>query len=236
MDDWDLDTPAHKPVPRPETEPAPTGPMRRNEPVPAPGAVSASGLTSEGRPSAGGARPVRPRTLRQKVRHRLVWIGPALAVLLIGVLVGLFIARSQAADDAAALTETRVQLGQLQNALSQSEDRNWTYYRANEALQAELDRALSSGGGPTIMPGYTPGPGGEGGTYGDGVYLVGKDILPGTYDGVITGKLGYWARLKGTDGSVGAIIANAIPHGPFVLTVYPSDEAVELRGVEIRSR
>jgi hypothetical protein len=32
---------------------------------------------------------------------------------------------------------------------------------------------------------------------------------------------------------VNGIIANAMPRGPFVLTIFPTDEAVELRGVRL---
>jgi hypothetical protein len=35
---------------------------------------------------------------------------------------------------------------------------------------------------------------------------------------------------------VGSIIANALPRGPFVLTIIESDKAVELRGVVITAR
>lgn len=174
----------------------------------------------------------------QKLRGQWIWMAVALLLLLVGVLVGFFIARSQAADDRAALSEARAELSQVRSALAQSEDRNWTYYRENGALRAELEQARS--GGPdspsTTVPGVS-GPGeGPDAVYGDGVFMVGDDISPGTYDGVLTDKVGYWARLKGTDGSIGSIIANALIRGPFVLTIQPGDEAVELRGVEIHGR
>jgi hypothetical protein len=70
----------------------------------------------------------------------------------------------------------------------------------------------------------------------DGVYLVGEDIAAGTYDGAVEGETGYWARLEATDGSTSAIIANAIVRGPFVLTIYVGDRAVELRGVTLTAR
>jgi hypothetical protein len=72
-------------------------------------------------------------------------------------------------------------------------------------------------------------------TFTDGVYLVGEDIKPGTYRGVLTGSMefGYWARLSGTDGTLGSIIANGTPQGPFVLTIKSSDVAVELSGVKL---
>jgi len=68
------------------------------------------------------------------------------------------------------------------------------------------------------------------------VYLVGKTIPAGTYDGTITGEVGYWARLKNTTGFVDGIIANGLPGGPFVLTIYPTDIAVELKGVRLTAR
>ena len=68
------------------------------------------------------------------------------------------------------------------------------------------------------------------------MYLVGEDIEPGVYDGVVVKEQGHWARLKGTDGMVSQIIANGIVRGPFVLTIVQSDVAVELRGVILTAR
>ncbi len=56
------------------------------------------------------------------------------------------------------------------------------------------------------------------------------------YDGVVNGSIGYWARLKGTDGAIASIIENGIPKGPFVLTIESADKAVELRGVTLTER
>jgi hypothetical protein len=161
-------------------------------------------------------------------------IAVALVLLLVGALVGFFIARSQSADEAAELDRTREELGILQRALTQTEERNWNYYLQYEALRRDLDRYLSGGGSSTSTT--LPRPYGPGATYGDGVYLVGEDIAVGTYDGVVTDEIGYWARLKGTDGTVNSIITNDIPRGPFLLTIITSDKAVELRGVVITAR
>jgi DNA gyrase/topoisomerase IV subunit A len=144
---------------------------------------------------------------------------------------GVLVSRSRSAESTTALTDARLQVGELQQALSRSEERNWTYYREREALKAELARARST---QTTSPPTTDQNGGtDRHTYADGVYAVGEDISPGTYHGVVTGKVGYWARLKNTTGMVDGIIANAAPRGPFVLTIYPTDEAVELRGVRL---
>jgi len=73
-------------------------------------------------------------------------------------------------------------------------------------------------------------------TYGPGLYLVGEDIPPGTHDGVVNDSIGYWARLKGTEGAIASIIENGIPKRPFVLTIESGDKAVELRGVTLTQR
>jgi len=70
-------------------------------------------------------------------------------------------------------------------------------------------------------------------TFTDGIYLVGEDIKPGTYRGTVTSDMGYWARLRNTDGGLDSIIANGLPSGPFVLTIKSSDNAVELKGVKL---
>lgn len=142
---------------------------------------------------------------------------------------GFFISRAETAGDAAALADANARLGQLQAALTRSEDRNWTYYRANQNLTQELGQTAS-----TSSP--TPPSTSAKGTYGPGIYLVGEDIPAGTYDGVVSDSVGYWARLKETDGTIASIIDNGIVKGPFVLTIVPGDKAVELQGVTLTPR
>jgi hypothetical protein len=178
-----------------------------------------------------GGKKAPPAPKRRGGRALLAWSAAALLLLVVGAVIGFAIARSQNADITADLSRVQGELGVLEKALSQAEERNWNYYRENQALKAALEAGQS--GGATTSTTLAPGPGA---TYGDGLYLVGEDITPGTYDGVVTGEQGYWARLKGTDGQVGSIIANAIPREPFVLTITVSDKAVELRGVEITAR
>jgi hypothetical protein len=158
------------------------------------------------------------------------WLGIALAMLLVGVMAGFFIARSQSSGDQAALDDANARVAELQSALSHSEDRNWTYYQNYQTLKAQLEQGGSSASSTT--PSHAPQPG----TYTEGVYLVGEDIPAGTFDGAVNGGLGYWARLKDTDGANSSIVENAIVKGPFVLTVQPSDRAVELRGVTLTKR
>lgn len=66
---------------------------------------------------------------------------------------------------------------------------------------------------------------------GEGTFLVGKDIQPGTYRGT-PGSMGmcYWTRLKGLSGELTDIIANDIAQGPTIVTVKATDKAFETKG------
>lgn len=59
---------------------------------------------------------------------------------------------------------------------------------------------------------------------GDGVFLVGEDIEPGTYASE-GGTNCYWARLSSTSGN--DILANGLPGGPVTVTISESDAAFE---------
>jgi hypothetical protein len=62
--------------------------------------------------------------------------------------------------------------------------------------------------------------------FGDGTHRVGTDIEPGTYR--TEGAPGcYWARLRSFSGELEAIIANANPSGPAVVTIAPTDAGFE---------
>lgn len=153
--------------------------------------------------------------------------------MIVGAVAGFYIARSQLASDSERLLAAQDELALVKKALSGAEERNWIYYQETESLKVQLEQARSNGSTPTTN---TTDGSSLPRSYREGVYLVGKDILPGTYDGIVTGDVGYWARLKSTDGIVAAIIANGLPRGPFVLTIIKSDMALELRGVVITAR
>jgi hypothetical protein len=227
MGDWDIDSPVK-------------GDSSRGL-QPVAGGSGASGRAA-GPPAQAGQAPASGRTApppatqdpsppgKRPVRVSYGWLSIVVVVLLVGLMAGFFIARSQSSDDTAALVDANARLAELQAAVSRSEDRNWTYYRANEALKEELKQATSSTSS-TVPPVE-----GAKGTYGPGLYLVGEGISAGTYDGTVNGSIGYWARLKGTEGAIASIIENGIPKGPFVLTIEPADKAVELRGVTLTQR
>lgn len=69
---------------------------------------------------------------------------------------------------------------------------------------------------------------------GDGTYVVGKDIRPGTYrtDGPQGGLVPncYWARLSSTSGDLRDIIANGNTKGQTTVTIAPTDKAFTTTG------
>ena len=68
-------------------------------------------------------------------------------------------------------------------------------------------------------------------TFGDGKFLVGTDIAPGSYQ--TTGPSGhldcYWERLKNTSDTTDSIIANDLGPGPALVTIDRSDAAFQTR-------
>ena len=75
---------------------------------------------------------------------------------------------------------------------------------------------------PSTSP--TPAPTGEFQEFGDGVFLVGKDIQPGTYRARAPSAGCYWAMLSGFGGYAGDVIANEATGAPTVVTISASDK------------
>jgi len=77
---------------------------------------------------------------------------------------------------------------------------------------------------PAIPPGLAT-------TFGQGKFVVGTDIAPGTYR--TTGPSGhldcYWERLKRTGGATDSIIANNLGRGPATVTIADNDGAFQTR-------
>ncbi|MGH3751683.1 MAG: hypothetical protein ACRDRP_03135 [Pseudonocardiaceae bacterium] len=68
-------------------------------------------------------------------------------------------------------------------------------------------------------------------TFGEGRFVVGTDIAPGTYQ--TTGPSGnadcYWERLKHTSDVIDSIIANDLRPGPAMVTIDASDAVFQTR-------
>ena len=156
--------------------------------------------------------PASRRSARKTLRFVAVRMVLVAVLVAAGTEVGPLVSRGRTAENTAALADARLQVAELRQALSGSEERNWTYYREREALKAELDQARSTH--TSAPPTTVPQTGSDRRTYADGMYAVGDDISAGTYRGRVTRDVGYWARLKNTTGMVDGIIANAVPRGP----------------------
>jgi hypothetical protein len=78
-------------------------------------------------------------------------------------------------------------------------------------------------GGPTPTPTPTPTPGGPVTTFGDGTYVVGVDIAPGTYRNSSSSEGCYWERLSGFGGTSDEIIANEFTTIRQLVTIKESD-------------
>ena len=68
---------------------------------------------------------------------------------------------------------------------------------------------------------------------GDGTYTVPAEVKPGTYktQGSDNENIPcYWARLSGTSGELGDIIANGNPSGQTTITIKTGDKAFETNG------
>ncbi|MBB6455082.1 hypothetical protein HNQ94_003577 [Salirhabdus euzebyi] len=67
--------------------------------------------------------------------------------------------------------------------------------------------------------------------FGDGMYIVGKDIEPGTYKSSGGSEFGgYWARLAGFSGDLDDIIANGNPDGSAIVEIKEGDRGFESSG------
>lgn len=155
-----------------------------------------------------------------------------LALLLVGIVIGALLPLPQIGREAnLQQAEQRAQKVYLAEAATNAEERIWKLYRERESLAEQLRAAEESASASGAAGGNTS----ASDTYTDGIYVIDRDIEPGTYAGRLApgNDYGYWARLKATDGTVNSIIENAIVSGPFVLTLRQTDRAVELRGVTL---
>ena len=63
--------------------------------------------------------------------------------------------------------------------------------------------------------------------FGDGTWIVGQDIAPGTYRIGASPNTCYGERLSGFGGTFGEIIANELSDDPIIVTIAPSDAGFE---------
>jgi hypothetical protein len=84
---------------------------------------------------------------------------------------------------------------------------------------------------PVPLPAPAAAPANLATTFGEGRFLVGTDIAPGSYQ--TTGPSGhldcYWERLKNTSDATDSIIANDLGPGPALVTIDKSDAVFQTR-------
>jgi len=96
--------------------------------------------------------------------------------------------------------------------------------RAGDTVRAPAGSGNAGTGNAGAAPSAGPARGGR--IVGTGVFLVGKEVAPGTYR-TSGGATCYWARLRTTDGTLDSIIANGVPSAQAVVTIKSSDKAFD---------
>lgn len=97
-------------------------------------------------------------------------------------------------------------------------------------VDEHVDQPYPAGSGGAAGAPAAPGPIQPGTIPGDGTFLVGTDVQPGTYRSDAGSYGCYYARLSDTSGAPGSIITNNLSQGPLVVTIDDSDAAFETRG------
>lgn len=185
---------------------------------------------------AGWATPTPPPRKQRRVSG-LAWSLVA-AALVVGTMIGTAVGGGSSQPTAAGATATPATPGSCLRALDLADAGKATggeyNHVANDcrAKAAGAAPAAGSGGEPVQPAPQHDAP--EESVISDGTYIVGQDIQPGTYRtaGPASELVDncYWARLKGTSGELGEIIANQNLAGPGVVTIAPSDGAFETMG------
>lgn len=124
----------------------------------------------------------------------------------------------------AELEEWADDLEELEEALAAREaDIESTQEEDDDSESESEEPDESEASGPTIP--------------GDGVYMVGSDVEPGTYT-TQPGSWGcYWARLSGTSGEFQDIITNGfVDDGQALVTIAETDVAFETSGCGVWER
>lgn len=168
--------------------------------------------------------PTFPAAAVEKKRRRWPWILAIISALLAGVGVGAVGKSDPLGDRTAEVAQREIDATAREEALTDRE-------QALDSRKAQLDQrnaALDQQSGDlarreqALLPKEQEAA--KNIIKGDGVYLVGIDINPGTYRNS-GGSSCYWKRASGTSGDFGEILANGNESGPAVVTIEASDVA-----------
>lgn len=110
----------------------------------------------------------------------------------------------------------------------------------NQATTSAPDTTTASGAPSATPDTPPPAPPAEGApsgppatNFGDGTYVVGKDIAPGTYHSegaALPGVDCYWERAHDTSGATQSVIANHAGREPVTVTISANDGAFRTIG------
>lgn len=101
---------------------------------------------------------------------------------------------------------------------------------AQQDTPPPLPRLQAPAAPPQVAPPATEPAAADGSTFpGDGTFLVGADVQPGTYR-TKGGSPCYWARLSDVSGSFDSILANSVAQGPAIVEIKKTDKAFQSRG------
>jgi hypothetical protein len=156
-----------------------------------------------------------------KVRRRIplgAGIGIAAGALVLGIIIG-------SASGHAAPTN----VSGLKDQVSDLKSSNSTLQGQVESLTADKAQLQSDNDQLTLDAAKAADTAAANTIPGDGTYLVGTDIKPGTYRSIDNSGC-YWERDKSADGSFGSIIANDNVDGQGVVTIKSSDKVFTSSG------
>jgi len=167
-------------------------------------------------------------TVSPRKRRRWPAILALVAALLVGGGIGFVVGSDPLDSRSAALDQREQDADQRDEEIAQRER---DFAKAKEASNAALDsrrKVLDEKGADLsrreqeLLPKEREAA--KNVINGDGIFLVGVDINPGTYRNS-GGSRCYWQRSSGTSGEFGEILANGNESGPAVVTIQPSDVA-----------
>lgn len=210
------------PAPRPPRATQPQGPTTKPREAPKQAPKNASGSV---------------------VASPVFWIVAAAAAvvgLALGTLLGVFVFgdRGEVSALEAEIEQREAEVADWKSKAAEFEEKNKTLSaelreKGEEftALEEEAAQAAEDLAAIEAKAAHKEGEGAAGITasFGEGTYLVGSDIQPGTYRSS-EGDHCYWTRLSGTGGTLDEIIANDIATGPTVVTIGPGDFAFDSYG------
>ncbi|MBM4693765.1 hypothetical protein GS434_08605 [Rhodococcus hoagii] len=165
--------------------------------------------------------PITETSTTPSERRRWPWIVGVIAALLAGVGLGAVGASDPSGERAKSVEAREQAVAQQEKGLKERTD---SENAALDDRKTQLDRQSAdlARRESELLPKEREAA--KNTIKGDGIFLVGRDINPGTYRNSGTSSC-YWQRSSGTSGDFDEILANGNESGPAVVTIQPGDVA-----------